>query len=456
MRIAPIPIVVIVALASFARAQTPAENAAAPYIEGIEALDRADYPRAVQALTKAIADDSENASYRRARGVAYVLSESFPNAITDLERAQRLDANDTEARLWLAAAYRMSSDTAKGASLFTMRDLPHDYANMVYNLLAMQYWQSKYQGHYYDPATKRQVNASSPVKTLFPEAAHEYAQRNRATGAAAAEVITSQAKDALAKGDWDLALRDISQLRANAPDDSDLRGLWALALIGAGNALQAREEFTRVLCVNPLWPDGYLGRAQAHLILGDTPRAWSDLEVAASLGAGRFEDLQIRLIKFLHPDPSADAVQRFEAAAQSDMEVSQLVDDAVAVHRLTNARRERYDESYQLRIRFLAELMRDRAKAPAFPEMLARYLYNDYQVPVVWNGPRGGGEQLRPQSQFERDNELKRGIDLCDASLQLDPKYANAFATKGWILYTIKAAGVEVIADQGLTCDPDN
>jgi hypothetical protein len=438
------------------RAQPADPSAVAAYIDGIDALDAGDFPRAVQALTAAVGADGDNASYRRARGVAYTLNESFANAITDLDRARQLDSNDTEAALWLAAAYRMNGDPAKGASVFTMRDLPHDYANMVYNVMAMQYWQSKFQGFYIDPGTHQRVPAKTAVKTLFPEAAKEYADRNRATGAAAAEAITAQVKKELAGGDWALALRDLRQLRANSLDDPELRGYWAQALVGAGNALRAREEFTRTLCIMPLWADGYVGRAQAHAMLGDQPRAQADLEAAASMGAGTIDALRQQLSAAAVPPASPDAVAQFVSAVRADAPFDKVVEDALAVHRLTNTNRKRYDESYQLRIRVLSEMMRDRPTDSDYPETLGRYLFNHYQVPVVWNGPRGGDIQLRPQSAVERDNELKRGIELCDAALKIDPKNANALATKGWILYTIKAAGPEALADQGLAINPDN
>jgi hypothetical protein len=446
----------LLASSAILHAQTPADTGAAAYIAGIEALERADYATAIPALTKAIAADGDNGSYHRARGVAYTLSESFADAITDLKRAQTIDPDDTEARLWIAAAYRMSGDVATGAANFTMRDLPHGYANMVYNVMAMEYWQSRYQGSYYDPATKQRVQASGAVKTLFPDAARAYAQRNRATGAAAAQVITAQLNDAIKNGDWALALRDAVQLRANAPDDPDLRGSWAQALIGAGDALHAREEFTRTLCVKPLWADGYVGRAQAHMILGDQPRADADLAVAVSLGAGTVDDLRRQLSKFIAAPPSDDAVQRFEAAVQADAPFAELVDDALAVHRWTNIHRLRYDESYQQRILLLSEAMRDHAGKSDYPEMLARFLYNFYQVPVIWNGPRGGGQQLRPQSTVERGNELQHAIGLCDASLKIDPNNASTMATEGWLLVTIKALGAEDLADRGLAIDPDN
>ena len=381
-----------------ARADAPTDNAAASsYIEGIEALNRADFGHAVQALTQAINSDGDNASYRRARGVAYTLSESFADGIADLERAQRLDPNDMEARLWAAAAYRMSGDVAKGASLFTMRDLPHDYANMVYNLMAMQYWQSRYQGHYLDPSTKRQVQVNKPVKTLFADAARAYAQRNRATGAAAVEVITAQMNDAIKQGDWCAALQDVVQLRTNAPDDPTLRGDWCGRWSERGTRWKCARSSLAPCASRRSGPTDIWAGA-GHMILGDGPRASRSGSRGVARGGkrGRFAAASGQVRSAAAP---ADAVEQFENAVQGDAKFTELVDDALAVHHLTNSQRLRYDESYQLRIRVLSEAMRDHAGDADYPEMLARFLYNYYQVPIVWNGPRGAGQQLRRKAR---------------------------------------------------------
>lgn len=106
-----------------------AEPSGEAYVSGIEALAAGDHQKAVSDLGRAIAADEENAACHRARGVAHTLAENFPAAIADLERALRLDGKDQEAKLWLAAAYRMSGDPGKGASLFTFNGVPHDYAD---------------------------------------------------------------------------------------------------------------------------------------------------------------------------------------------------------------------------------------------------------------------------------------------------------------------------------------
>ena len=430
-------------------AQSEQKPGVADYITGVDALTTADYPRAIHALTTAITADPDNPSYRRARGIANTLNESFPDAIIDLQRAQQINPNDTEARLWLAAAYRMSNDPAKGASLFTMRDLPHDYANLVYNLMAMQYWQSRYRGAYFDPTTHTSITTTSPIKTLFPDCAKAFADRNRATGPGVTEAITAQMKSALAANDFTTALYDLAQLRANDPDNPDLRAAYAQSLLGAGNALQAREEFTRTLNSQPLWPEGYLGRAQAHAQLGDHLRAQGDLVIATP---------PLDPVKILPPIPSMpDAAQKFaKPLLQSDTPFPQLVDAALALHHLTNSTRKYYDESYQDRIRLLARLQRDHPADSLYPETLARYLVNNVTVPTLWNGPRATPLQLRPQSSAEYKNELQRAFDLTDLAAKLDPKNANALATKARILYFIQAAGAEQLADQALALDPDN
>ena len=126
-------------------AQTPQANqAAGDYIAGIHALEAGNYAAAVQSLGRAIQADDSNADFLRARGVAHTLAENFPAAIDDLERVMRLRQDDREARLWLASAYRMGGNPAKGSQYFGMGYLPPDYANMVYNDMAMEYWQSRY------------------------------------------------------------------------------------------------------------------------------------------------------------------------------------------------------------------------------------------------------------------------------------------------------------------------
>ena len=78
----------------------------------------------------------------------------------------------------------------------------------------------------------------------------------------------------------------------------------------------------------------------------------------------------------------------------------------------------RYDEAYQDRIRVLSESIREDERADRH-ERLARFLLHHHVPPVVWNGPRGGGESLRLQSQGERQAELARAIGGYDEAFRL-------------------------------------
>lgn len=433
----------------------PARELAAAYVEGVEALESGDYRRAVELISRAIATDEENGDYLRARGVANTLAENFPAAVADLQRTLRLQGNDREAKLWLAAAYRMGGDPGKGSQYFSVSGVPPNYADMVYNVMAMDYWSSRTNGSYYDRELKRQVSVREPVKKLFPEAARTYAQRHKATGPAANKLIIARMRSAMARGDWPAALNDLGVLRRMEQDDPTLRGDMAACLLGAGDALHAREEFTRALCILPLWGDGYLGRAQAAAMIGDARRAGADLETAASLGA-KTDDAKSKISRCAPPRAAGEAVAEFARQVESGAAPDALVEAALGLHRAFNNIRLRYDEAYQDRIWAMSDAIRAEPKNADRHEMLGHFLFDHHVVPALWNGPRDV-EQVRPQSKGEREQELQRALDAANAALKLDPRHVNAMATKGWIFYRYGRSGpAEALADQGIGIEPRN
>ncbi len=426
------------------------------YVEGIDALDAGDWKRAVASLSRALQADGDNSDYLRARGVAYTLAESFPEALADLQRALKLRPTDREAKLWLAAAYRMSGDPGKGAQHFSIGgEVPADYADMVYNRMAMDYWSSRYQGGYVDRKTHRRVEAKEPVKILFPEAAAQYAKLHRPAGPAAFQLVMARVKANIERSDFAAAARDLRSLRQANLDDPQVVASTAMWLLGVGNAPGARQEYTRALTSQPFWIEGYLGRAQASAMLGDPRRANADLEVAARLGAAPVQPLKQRISSLLNRTSSADPTARFDQAVDSGASWDALVDAALDMHRWSNVHRHRYDEAYQDRIRVLHEAIRAEPKNPDRHEMLARFLYNHYRVPRLWNGPRGQGEQVRPQSKGDMQRELGQALQLVDEALRLDGRHVSAIGTKAWLLYTQgNAAAAGSLADKGLALEP--
>jgi hypothetical protein len=439
------------------------EAGTASYIAGIESLEKGDYKAAVQGLTAALQADGDNEDYVRARGVAETLAEDLPAALADLQRAMRLTPADHETQLWLAAAYRMNADWQKGAMNFTHGgDVPADYADLVYNRMAMEYAQARHNHTYFDRQTHQSVQVSEPVKKLFPDAARAYAQRHKASGAAAAEALLARARESMRQHDWPAALRDLAIVRQASPDDPALRGDWAICLLGAGDALGARREFTHALSRVPLWADGYAGRAEAAAMIGESARASADLQTAAALGAKSIDAARTNVQKLLQQAPAGNAVEQFDqavphAGASSAASFDPLVTAALAARQQVNAQRRRYDEGYQERVRALGMAMREDVGNADRPEMLARFLYSNHVAPVKWNGPRSDPQQLRPQSKGERLAELDWGIALADAALKLDGRHVNAMATKALILFTLgRASQAMALANGGLEIDPQN
>ena len=432
------------------------------YVDGLEALDAGDYRRAIESFTRAVAADGDSADYHLARGVARTLAEEFPAAVADLERAQRLRPNSRETSLWLKSAHQMANDEVfrnprtAGSCFVHGFDVPAPYAEVVCSRMAMEYWSSRWRGSYFDRQQGRNVQTSAPVKTHFPDAARAFAARHKSSTAEVSnDVLMNRMKAAYERGDDAAAMKDLVALRRAAPDDVKLRAYWASTLLAMRNSYDARTEFTRVLALMPFWPSGYVGRAGAAAALGDRARATADARTATALQAIDAEKARQSLAAA--PPVPDDAVPRFAAAVRADAPWAALVDAAVSVHRWSNARRHRYDEAYQDRVRVLHEAVRDDGKSVEAYEMLARFLHRHRDVPTVWNGPRGGGEQVRPQSRGERHYELTHGLEVVNEGLKVNARHANSFATKALILGSLNRAGEAMaVVDAGLAIDTRN
>src|SRR5690349_10446646 len=83
-------------------------DAAAPYMDGLVALNEGRWPEAAAAFTKALDAAGDNPDIVLARGVADILAEDFPRALKDLDRAKRLGYRGREPDLWIYVAEAMS------------------------------------------------------------------------------------------------------------------------------------------------------------------------------------------------------------------------------------------------------------------------------------------------------------------------------------------------------------
>lgn len=407
-------------------ANSPADHPGVEqYLEGIDALQSGDYPAAVKSFSAALELDEENPDYYTARGVARTLAEQFPKAIKDFDRSLRLRDGDYETKLWLSAAYFMSDQSEKGSAIFSYgpREM-YDYAETVSEMSRI-YMTSRYRGSYYDNATHSDVETHEAVKTGFPRAAAAFASRRKASGGAVSGTALERAKKLFDQGDFARAFADLDLVLQTSPDDFDVLSYHGRAALELGDAVMARRELTRALTLRPDWADGYAARARAAATMGDVHRAQKDAQIASRLGA------QMTPISVPPAGDPSEALKRLVEATSDDSTSQQWIDLAIEVVRGTEARRVRYDEAYQDRLRELTEATRTiPASADSFAA-LGQFLYA--QAATV------RGEKVEPRAEFtsyrvltdaSQDAEITAAEQACDAALKIDGNHVGALAYK--------------------------
>src|SRR5712691_8743064 len=112
-------IATILIAAPFAAAvANPAQKGQAEYLQGLDALEAGKYNDAASAFSSAIDADEERVASWIARGVARALAENFTAAEKDINRAQRLEPANQEARLWLSAITNMKATFMKSGLIY--------------------------------------------------------------------------------------------------------------------------------------------------------------------------------------------------------------------------------------------------------------------------------------------------------------------------------------------------
>ena len=277
-------------------------GAGAAYLNGIDALKASKWPEAVAAFSKCIQADEESSDYFTARGVALVLSQQFPQAISDLQRAIRLRPDNWEAKCWLCAAYYMSGNAETGSQNLKYapwKGGPRD--DIDYSILVCQvgtgYWSCLRGGvatfpDSHDRGKRNQLTKDQLIAQMFPRLAATFVERHHvaSTGGVVATALLDRVIALHDQGDYAAAFNALEPLIHGSPEDLRLLALRADCLLGLKDYSGAREELTRILTANRLAgnPDlagAYLGRARAAAAMGDARRIGTDLDVAQSLGA---------------------------------------------------------------------------------------------------------------------------------------------------------------------------
>jgi len=456
-------------------AAPPSEGSAA-YLEGLDALAAAKWSDAAAAFGKAARADEENADYYAARGVAQVLAEQFAKALPDLQRAQRLNPDLWEAKLWICAAYYMSGDASTGSQYVThgpsgpgaaaRSDL--DYSAWVYQV-GIGYWNCLRGGTatISEGGKTVKLTREALVAQEFPRLGVAFAARRRgAAGGGLAEAIYTRAMALMNRDEYAATLKQLEPLLEASPNEPRYLALQAGCLLELKDYSGARRLWTRLLTTNllagnPDQPAGYLQRARAAAAMGDARRARADLDVARSLGVAAPQSVRDEIEKGLaaskgSADPQALAAA-LDQAVRSNRPWAEQVGAALALEKAAGAARLRCDEAYQDRLRVLGAAVADRPKDADRLVAFAKYLYDSCDPPRDDAEPRKAPLLYRNQPGGGRQREVARAEELVDRALQAKPDHIGALGLKAAILYSwLKFGDAKPVLEKALALKPNN
>ncbi|HMZ50901.1 MAG TPA: tetratricopeptide repeat protein [Candidatus Sumerlaeota bacterium] len=393
----------------------------AAYVEGLGHMQSAEWKQAIASFDQALQNDSENAAYFTARGVAKTLAEDFPSAQKDFERSLRLRPNDKETRMWQAVAERLSNWYAMVETGVLYDDnCPREYSIFIFNDLVISY---------HAPGVADGSDKRSREK--FPRAGAWFA--DLAFGRANVTPALYQiAKKQMEGKQYEAALRTVQRLLALSPESNDALRLEGWARLGYGDAATARASFTRVLTALTTDGDSYAGRAIARARIGDVKGAEEDLKLAKANRSQRVDEAA-KAIAEAKGSPllsRAEAVQAFRSAIEAGAGWDDLVAKALAVRRVMNNERRRYDEWYQSRVRALEAAIMEKPSNADRQIDLAQFLYDNSEVRGEQVEPRSGWRGYRYQTDATKAEEIAHAERIVDGVLEKDANFLRALGLK--------------------------
>jgi tetratricopeptide (TPR) repeat protein len=452
----------------------PPAGPGAAYLNGLDSLKASRWPDAVAAFSQCIQADEENSDYFTARGVAFVLSQQFPQAITDLQRAIRLQPDKWEAKCWLCAAYYMSGDAATGSQnvrYAPWKGGPRD--DIDYSILVCQvgtgYWNCLRGGTAVIVEGKKRSELSKDqiIAQMFPRLAAIFVERHHvvATGGVVGTAMLDRVVALHDSGDYAAAFNGLAPLLEASPEDPRLLALHADCLLGLKDYSGAREEWTRVLTANrlagnPDLPAAYVGRARAAAAMGDARRAGADLDIAQALGAPNVRAARAEVQGLLagqRPADPAALLSALEQAVRANGSQEQVAGLALALEMSMNARRLRSDEYYDDQLRLLSAALAANPNNPDAMAALGKFVFEERDPLRDDVEPRPAPLLYRYQTEASRKREISRATDLADQALKINPDHVGALALKASILFVQGQFGeAKVALERALTLKPND
>lgn len=409
------------------------------FITGVDLLGAYKPMEAIPYFTKAIEADEENAEYLIARGSAYVVGEKMEQGVPDLLRAQKLDPEKMGPGRMLRLAYLMMGEQQK-ASKYYLRGSQTTSVDFLIEEVGVGYGSRMLarKGNFRnDPHDEKKAEVAQQKLPLIAKLA---ADGFRSNDQKSVQAIFALGVEQIRNGEYAAARRGFQDVLVKYPLDMTSRYYYARALMETGDTDLARHELTFVLCWKRFLPEAYAARAICAARQNDVARARADLEIARKLDRAKAAEAEAAVAQSQQmpaPEGAEKDTQRFDAllaSAKARPSFQQLVNDAVQLRQCVDARRLRYDETYQTGLyERCAAARAKRGDATKLAEV-ADYLWDNKDVFGVQMVTNGSVVRFRRQTSESADMEIELVSALVDEGLNFNPKSGYCWAIKSDVL----------------------
>lgn len=407
------------------------------FLQGLDQLQNLQPARAIAHFDEAIRAD-ENPRYYTARGAAYVLSEKMQQGIPDLELAMKRDPPNVLASRLTRLAWLMIGDQGKAARFRghggrAQIDFLITEVGVPYGIRAMAAKGG------YQLATQDSMKAETAVQKL-PTLMRLVADSFRTGDQQSSEALFAVGVSQFQNGQYVAARRSFEDVLAMSPLDMTSRYYFARSILESGDPETARTELTFLLGWNRFLPEAYTARALCAARQNDVARAERDLATAKQLDPAKAKEAEAAVANARRQPRAAGgsadsaAWDRLLADSAKNAPFEDLTVKSLYLRRSVDARRRRWDETYQDR---LFELVSAARSNPGNADRLAdvgEFLRENHRVIGLQVAPNGSKHFFRRQTAETAKLEIELSYAMAEEGLQANPKHARSWALKSAIL----------------------
>lgn len=408
------------------------------FLRGLDQLGAYRPLDAVASFGQAIAANEENSDYYTARGGTYVVAEKMDQALPDLQRAMKLNPQNVLASRLTRLAYLMMGDQLKASKFYGHGSTKT--ADFLITEVGTGYGARALAKQYNYPLGPHDQQRYAAALQKLPTVASLVASSFQTGDEKSADALFALGVEQLAAKDFAAARRSFDLVLANSPHDWSSRYYHARSVLENGDPELARAELTFLLCWNRFLPEAYAARAMAAARQHDLRRAEADLKTLRTLDAAQTPEVEAAIaVAKAQPVPGATKNEEtlweeLLASSKGREPFDTLAGAALELRRHVDARRLRWDETYQDRLRELCEASRADAKSADRRADVADFLRDHNKVRGLQVEPNGATHFFRQQTPETANGEIELAFTLVNEGLGLDPRHARSWALRSAIL----------------------